>query len=100
MFKWQRLKVKLFFLLIFFSQIIYHSFAQLNPDNITQYTEKDGLPGGRVNSILVDKNGFIWTGTINGLARFDGYEFKRFFSNPNDTSSIRGLVCWALFEDR
>jgi signal transduction histidine kinase/ligand-binding sensor domain-containing protein len=100
MFKWQRLKVKLFFLLIFFSQIIYHSFAQLNPDNITQYTEKDGLPGGRVNSILVDKNGFIWTGTINGLARFDGYEFKRFFSNPNDTSSIRGLVCWGLFEDR
>ena len=77
-----------------------HSSAQLNPDNITQYTEKDGLPGGRVNSVLVDKYGFIWTGTINGLALFDGYEFKRFFSNPNDTSSIKGLVCWAIFEDR
>ncbi len=92
--------IKIFFLLTLFSQLVFQSFAQLNPDNITQYTEKDGLPGGRVNSILVDKYGFIWTGTINGLARFDGYEFKRFFSNPNDTSSIKGLVCWALFEDR
>ena len=92
--------IKIFFLLAFFSQLLFQSFAQLNPDNITQYTEKDGLPGGRVNSLLVDKYGFIWTGTINGLARFDGYEFKRFFSNPNDSSSIKGLVCWALFEDR
>ena len=74
--------------------------AQLNPTNLTQYTEKDGVPGATVNSLLVDKFGYIWLGTINGLARYDGYEFKRYFSNPNDSTSIKGLVVWSLFEDR
>jgi ligand-binding sensor domain-containing protein len=74
--------------------------AQLNPANFTQFTEKDGVPGAQVNSLLVDKFGYIWLGTINGLARYDGYEFKRYFNNPNDSTSIKGLVVWSLFEDR
>ncbi len=74
--------------------------AQLNPANLTQYTEKDGVPGATVNSLLVDNFGYIWLGTINGLARYDGYEFKRYFSNPNDSTSIKGLVIWSLLEDR
>ncbi len=73
--------------------------AQLNSGNLTQYTENDGLPGAQVNTLLVDKFGYIWTGTINGLARFDGYQFKRFYSNPNDTTSLQGLIIWSLFED-
>ena len=52
-----------------------------------------------MNKLLVDKFGYIWAGTINGLARFDGYEFKRFYSNPNDPASIHGLIVWSLFED-
>ena len=75
------------------------SFAQLNSGNLTQYTEKDGLPGVQVNNVLTDKLGYIWTGTINGLARYDGYEFKRFYYDPNDTASIHGLVVYSLFED-
>ncbi len=75
-------------------------YAQLKPGNLTQFTEKDGVPGSRVNSVLVDKFGYIWLGTINGLARYDGYEFKRFYSNPNDSTSIKGLVVSSLFEDR
>ena len=75
-------------------------YAQLKPGNLTQFTEKDGVPGPRVNSVLVDKFGYIWLGTINGLARYDGYEFQRFYSNPNDSTSIKGLVVSSLFEDR
>ncbi len=74
--------------------------AQLRPANLSQFTEKDGVPGSKVSSVLVDKFGYIWVGTINGLARYDGYEFKRFYSNPNDSSSIKGLVVSSLFEDR
>ena len=88
-------------LLIFLSIIISLSaHAQLNSGNLTQYTENDGLPGAQVNTLLVDKFGYIWTGTINGLARFDGYQFKRFYSNPNDTTSMQGLIIWSLFEDQ
>jgi len=76
------------------------SSAQLNPRNLTQYTELDGVPASEVSSILSDRQGYIWVGTLNGLARYDGYEFKRFFNNPNDPGSIKGLQVWALFEDR
>ena len=76
------------------------SIAQLKPGNLTRFTEQDGVPGSRVGSVLVDKFGYIWLGTINGLARYDGYEFKRFYSNPNDTASIKGLIVWSLFQDR
>ena len=74
-------------------------FAQLNPNYLTQYTEKDGLPGVMVRQILVDRKGYIWAGTINGLARFDGYDFKRYFSNPNDSAAIEGMIVWSIFED-
>ena len=73
---------------------------QLRPGNLTVYKEKDGLPGMQVNHILVDRQGYIWTGTINGLARFDGYQFQRYYFNPNDSSTVHGLIVWSLFEDR
>ena len=84
-------------LIIVFSTGI--SFSQLNPNNITQFTEKDGVPGSQVGDVLIDKFGYVWLGTINGLARYDGYEFKRFYNDPNDSTSIRGLIIWSLFED-
>lgn len=75
------------------------SFSQLNPNNFIQFTEKDGVPGSQVGEVLIDKFGYVWIGTINGLARYDGYEFKRFYNDPNDSTSIRGLIIWSLFED-
>jgi ligand-binding sensor domain-containing protein len=76
------------------------SHAQLNSGNLTQFTEKDGLPGAAVNALLMDNHGYLWIGTINGLTRYDGYEFKRFYYNPNDTISIHGLNVWSLFQYR
>jgi signal transduction histidine kinase/ligand-binding sensor domain-containing protein len=76
------------------------SHEQLNSGNLTQYTEKDGLPGVQVNSILVDRHSYVWVGTINGLVRYDGYEFKRFYYNPNDTATVHGLVVFPMLEDR
>ena len=75
------------------------AFAQLNSRYLTQYTELDGVPGAQVNKVLPDRLGYIWIGTINGLARYDGYEFKRYFNNPNDSNSIQGGIVWSLFED-
>jgi signal transduction histidine kinase/ligand-binding sensor domain-containing protein len=92
----RKLALLLIFMCIVISPTIH---AQLNSGNLTQYTENDGLPGAQVNTLLVDKFGFIWAGTINGLARFDGYQFKRFYSNPNDTTSLQGLIIWSLYED-
>jgi len=74
--------------------------AQISPGHLRQYTELDGLPSAEVGELLADRFGYIWAGTINGLARWDGYEFRRFLNNPNDPNSIKGLVVWSLYEDR
>ena len=45
-------------------------------------TTDQGLPSQTVYDIYQDKRGFIWVATENGIARYDGREFKR-FSSPN-----------------
>lgn len=42
---------------------------------IKVYDFEDGLSHRIVSKILQDSTGFIWMATINGLNRFDGYEF-------------------------
>lgn len=37
-----------------------------------------GLPHNCANSIVQDNDGFLWIGTLQGLARYDGYGFKVF----------------------
>ena len=73
--------------------------AQTITGNFTQLTEKEGLSSNTINSILVADLGYIWIGTYNGLVRYDGYEFKRFYSDPNDPDAIRGMVAGNLYED-
>ena len=63
------------------------------------YTTKDGLSNGYVSSILHDYRGFIWTGTINGLNRFDGINFKNYYFDPKDSTTISGSGVNALIED-
>ena len=91
-----RMGILILMLVLMCTQVAY---SQLSVNNLTWYTEKDGLPGTQVNKIIVDQFGYIWIGTINGLSRYDGYNFKRFYQNPNDPGSIKGLVVWSIFED-
>ena len=92
------LRVRLIFFIVLLFSV--QTYSQLNTGNFTQFTEKDGLPGVQVNSLLIDRLGYVWTGTLNGLARYDGYTFKRFYFNPNDTNTLHGLEIWAMLEDR
>lgn len=51
------------------------------------YTAVDGLSNSCVNDVIQDSDGFLWVGTSSGLDRFDGYEFKNYFSG----SEVRTL---------
>ncbi|MCP4150400.1 MAG: hypothetical protein GY757_21815 [bacterium] len=78
-----------FFLLL----ISYTVFAQTF--HFRNYTEKDGLPDIFVFSVLQDSRGYIWSGTRNGLCRFDGVNFDVF-------TKANGLVenyVTSIFED-
>jgi len=43
---------------------------------------------GYINDILQDKEGFLWFGAIQGLARYDGYTVKTYLHNVDDPHSL------------
>jgi signal transduction histidine kinase/ligand-binding sensor domain-containing protein len=65
---------------------------------IRNWTTGDGLPENTVRAIVETRDGYLWIGTANGLARFDGIRFTRF-----DSANIPALFSadiFALQEDR
>lgn len=40
-------------------------------NSFSYLTRQDGLPSGSITSLLQDPRGFVWAGTLNGLARID-----------------------------
>ncbi|MFQ6370523.1 EAL domain-containing protein [Shewanella sp. YIC-542] len=66
--------------------------------NAESYGVSDGLSQSTVTSIAEDDDGYIWIGTLNGLNRFDGKEFKHFFSN--DGSGLKSSYITATFFDK
>ena len=60
----------------------------------------DGLPQGLVSQMIQDRSGYLWMGTKDGLARYDGYSFTVFRNDEADSTSIIGNHITALVEDR
>lgn len=50
--------------------------------------EVDGIQSVGVNAIVQDHQGYLWINTLEGLARYDGYEFKLYKNIPGDSTSI------------
>ncbi len=42
------------------------------------YTTKDGLPSNSIYKSILDNHGFLWIATDNGIAKFDGKNFKTY----------------------
>ncbi len=63
-------------------------------------TVEDGLPQGYVLAMAQDSTGYLWFGTKDGLARYDGYEFRVFRHSEQDTNSIGGDHITSLLGDR
>lgn len=64
------------------------------------YSVEDGLSQSSVSSIIQDSKGFIWLGTLDGLNKFNGYEFEVFRSNPQAPYSIGENFTYTVFEDK
>jgi len=46
--------------------------------SVTAWGQQQGLPQDTIRAITQTTDGFLWLGTDEGLARFDGYEFVAF----------------------
>lgn len=69
--------------------------SRLRSGRNTNYTNSDGLPSGSVPKLVQDRDGTIWAGTDEGLARFDHDQWQ---SVGNDWGYPGGRVT-TLFVD-
>jgi ligand-binding sensor domain-containing protein/signal transduction histidine kinase len=91
------LKLKTLLLAIVFLKA---SLVVAQPYYFRHYQVEDGLSNNAVVCCLQDSKGFLWFGTKDGLDRFDGYTFKIFRNNPDDTTSIGSNFIHALYADK
>jgi ligand-binding sensor domain-containing protein/uncharacterized membrane-anchored protein YhcB (DUF1043 family) len=60
----------------------------------TNYTEEQGLPSGTIRAMFKDSTGYLWLCSESGVSRFDGYSFKVFRHNPDDSTTIHDNSVW------
>ncbi|MBK7113789.1 MAG: hypothetical protein IPH60_15270 [Flavobacteriales bacterium] len=65
---------------------------------VTRYDVDQGLPQSMVNHVLQDSDGFLWLGTGDGLARFDGERFVVYKHDGRDSTSLSNNRIWGLAE--
>lgn len=66
---------------------------------LANWTTQDGLPADKVNALLQTSDGYLWVGTVAGLARFDGVRFKVFDESSVPEMADTGSNIRALYED-
>lgn len=84
--------------LFFHPAIIINSSAGPQSDRYINrvWTTKDGLPQHTINAIVQDHNGYVWIGTEDGLARFDGIQFKIFNKYNTDGLKHNSITCLTM----
>jgi ligand-binding sensor domain-containing protein/signal transduction histidine kinase len=63
--------------------------------NPTLWQTEEGLPNNHVLSIAQTRDGYLWVGTREGLARFDGIKFTPMMVNLGSPQPIVNALCAA-----
>ena len=81
--------------------ILLHLIDCYNSVSQTGFT-KVSPPGGSWGGAMVgtqDSNGYMWFGS-NGLHRYDGYNYKSYFNDPRESSSLATNGIQSIIADR
>ncbi|HWI55622.1 MAG TPA: two-component regulator propeller domain-containing protein, partial [Bacillota bacterium] len=65
--------------------------------SVKVWDTEDGLPQSAVLALTQTRDGYLWVGTLDGLARFDGTRFTTF--NEANTPELTSSRIVKLFED-
>ncbi|MEQ8678795.1 MAG: two-component regulator propeller domain-containing protein [Cyclobacteriaceae bacterium] len=79
-------------LFLCFYIFLFGSNAQYSNPKFESFSTTEGLSSSTCLEVFQDSEGFLWFGTIDGLNRYDGYEFEVFkpiIGNPNSISNNR-----------
>jgi len=99
--RWHRGLLSLTVLVMFFMAISPASALdpskKLDQHTLNIFTTEDGLPQSSVMNLVQTKDGYLWMGTFEGLARYDGEQFTVF--NKRKVPELGNNTIKALFED-
>jgi len=71
--------------------------ASAAPNYFTRtWQVEQGLPQNKVTAVVQTRDGYLWVGTYNGLARFDGVRFTVF--DDKNTRELHSRRITSLFE--
>ena len=68
-----------------------------SPFIVDAWSAEQGLPQSSVISVIQNRDGYLWLGTLNGLVRFDGIHFTSF--NQHNQPGLNSDRIVHLFED-
>jgi len=88
----------------FFFAVLVSCFLLVNAiqaqEQFVHYSIEDGLSDRMIRAFKTDNAGFLWIGTHSGISRFDGKNFKNYYSDPSDSLSLSGNLINCLETDR
>lgn len=93
-----RLMRKKIFLLILCGLVVLKSHAQTSDYVFSHLDFTNGLINNHITSIYKDSRGYMWFGTVAGLDRYDGYQFRHFRHDQRDTTTIVDNYAEQIFE--
>src|ERR1700683_1757072 len=70
---------------------------ELRDPLVDVWDTEDSLPNSTVTAVTQTPDGYLWVGTYDGLARFDGVRFVTF--DPVNTPELRNARVQGLFVD-
>lgn len=67
---------------------------------IEHISSEEGISNNLIYCITQDSKGFIWFGTMFGLVRYDGINYKTYRFDPLDTNTLSNDDIISVYEDR
>ncbi|MGO1244706.1 MAG: ligand-binding sensor domain-containing protein [Sphingobacterium sp.] len=65
-----------------------------------KYGVDQGLSNNAILCSVLDKDGFLWFGSKDGLNRFDGYEFKHYYASADSLTGLGSNFIHELHVDQ
>jgi ligand-binding sensor domain-containing protein len=93
------MKVKSLYIITFFLICRQLAIGSNTDFSFRHLTIDNGLSNSNVNSIVQDREGFIWIATENGLNKYDGYKFSYYYSDSRDSLSLTSAEIFRLLID-
>lgn len=66
---------------------------------VSYLTPESGLNNGSINSIVQDRDGFIWIATWDGIIRYDGYTFRNYNPDVVNSKSLQSRQVHGMITD-